>query len=172
MRTVLAVLVTLATATAGPATRPAPTSMTVDELRREVVRLRAENDELQRRLDRLEAPADGEPDRLPVSEAIRRGVVQPGMTLSQARAAAKGATETLERDGSKRTYVWTWSEMKVEAFFKSNADRLAWQQSNPTQARKFTPTTVGRTVITRRVVAVVDRGRVIEVSDTGRKADQ
>ena len=29
--TVLAALVTLATATAGPATRPAPTSMTVDD---------------------------------------------------------------------------------------------------------------------------------------------
>jgi len=69
--TVLAALVTLATATAGPATRPAPTSMTVDELRRELVTLRRENAELRARLDRLEAPADDEPERLPAQ------IIQP-----------------------------------------------------------------------------------------------
>ena len=167
--TVLAALVTLATATAGPATRPAPTSMTVDELRRELVTLRRENAELRARLDRLEAPADGEPKRKPmtVSQAIKAGRVIEGMTVRQARAACRGAAESREGD----TYTWTWTRKETRAFFSSNADAAAWRLANP--HAKFFPSTRTETVVVRRVVAMVDRGKVVSVDDQQiGKADQ
>ena len=152
--TVLAALVTLAT-------RPAPTSMTVDELRRELVALRRENAELRARLDRLEAPADGEPERKPmtVSQAIKAGRVIEGMTVRQARAACRGAAES--REGN--TYTWTWTRKETRAFFASPQDAAAWRLANP--YAKFIPGTRTETVVVRRVVAVVDRGKVVSVDD-------
>ncbi len=128
-----------------PATRPAPTTMSIDELRREVASLRRENDELRARLAELEKPVDD-------------GKIREGMTLREARALTKGAKET--RKGS--TYTWVWAEKRT-AKYPPLRNRATGQLPD-TSRLSLQP--IVNEVVVRRIVAEVKRGRIVRVTES------
>jgi len=128
-----------------PATRPAPTTMSIDELRREVASLRRENDELRARLAELEKPVDD-------------GKIREGMTLREARALTKGAKET--RKGS--TYTWVWTE-KQTAKTRSLRNPVTGQLPDTS---RFSLQPITNEVVVRRIVAEVKRGRIVRVTES------
>jgi len=139
---ILSVLLMIA---AVPTTRPAPTTMSIDELRREVASLRRENDELRARLAELEKPVDD-------------GKIREGMTIREARALTKGAKET--RKGS--TYTWVWTE-KQTAKVPPLRNRATGQLGD-TSRLSMRP--VVNDVVVRRIVADVERGRIVRVTES------
>ena len=139
---ILSVLLMIA---AVPTTRPAPTTMSIDELRREVASLRRENDELRARLAELEKPVDD-------------GKIREGMTIREARALTKGAKET--RKGS--TYTWVWTEKRT-AKYPPLRNRVTGQLPD-TSRLSLQP--IVNEVVVRRIVADVERGRIVRVTES------
>ena len=145
---ILSVLLFVASAaSAGVSTRPAPTAMSIDELRREVASLRRENDELRARLAELEKPAND-------------GKIREGMTIREARALAKGAKES--RQGS--VYTWVWTE-KQTAKTRSLRNPVTGQLPDTS---RFSLQPIVTEVVVRRIVAEVKRGRIIRVTESNK----
>jgi len=141
-------------------------AMSLDDLRREVAALRRENDLLRDRLAKLEAadePVIDDEPKLSIRDAIKAGKVQEGMSISQAKAAMKGASDqAMVRDGRKATYTWVWVKQKSVPYFKNQMALETYKHNNPGM-RIPGPRT--ETVVVRTVTATAMDGKIVSVED-------